>query len=83
MTRLLDSSAWLAHLFGESGVDEVSLLFDDPNTQVSISTLSIPEIFARLKAIGRAAAWAEAWAICSELFSSEASPQTDELRSAI
>lgn len=69
MTHLLDSSAWLVHLFGEPGVDEVSLLFDDPNTQVSVSALSIPEVFARLKAIGRAAAWAEVWAIYSELFS--------------
>ena len=69
MTHLLDSSAWLAHLFGEPGVDEVGLLFNDPNTQVSISALSIPEVFARLKAIGREAHWAEVWAIYSELFS--------------
>ena len=68
MTHLLDSSAWLVHLFGEPGVDEVSLLFDDPDIQVSISVLSIPEVSARLTAIGRAAAWAEVWAIYSELF---------------
>jgi predicted nucleic acid-binding protein len=68
MTHLLDSSAWLAHLFGEPGVDEVSLLFDDPNNQISISVLSIPEVFARLKAIGREAHWAEVWSIYSGLF---------------
>jgi predicted nucleic acid-binding protein len=69
MTHLLDSSAWLAHLFGEPGVEEVSLLFDDPNIQVSISTLSIPEVYARLKAIGREVHWAEVWTIYSDLFS--------------
>ena len=69
MTYLLDSSAWLAHLFGEPGVDEVGLLFNDSNTQVCISALSIPEVFARLKAIGREMHWAEVWAIYSGLFS--------------
>ena len=69
MTHLLDSSAWLAHLFGEPGVDEVGLLFDDPKTQVSISALSIPEVFARLKAIGREAHWGKVWGIYAELFS--------------
>ena len=68
MTHLLDSSAWLAHLFGEPGVDEIGILFNDPNTQVSISALSMPEVFARLKAIGREAHWAEVWTIYSELF---------------
>jgi len=69
MTHLLDSSAWLAHLFGEPGVDEVDLLFNVPNTQVFISALSIPEVYARLKAIGREVHWVEVWAIYSELFS--------------
>ena len=70
MSHLLDSSAWLAHLFGEPGVDEVGRLFNDPNTKVSISALSIPEIFARLKAIGRQSHWAEVWGIYSGIFSS-------------
>ena len=69
MTHLLDSSAWLAHLFGEPGVDEVGSLFDDPDTRVCISALSIPEIFTRLKSIGRDEHWSEVWAIYSELFS--------------
>jgi predicted nucleic acid-binding protein len=68
MTHLLDSSAWLAHLFGEPGVDEIGILFNNPNTQVSISALSIPEVFARLKAISRETHWADVWAIYSELF---------------
>jgi predicted nucleic acid-binding protein len=68
MTHLLDSSAWLAHLFGEPGVDEINLLFNDPNIQVSISALSIPEVFTRLEAIGRGGHWDEVWTIYSELF---------------
>lgn len=70
MTHLLDSSAWLAHLFGEPGVDEVGLLFDDSKSEVSISALSIPEVFTRLKTIGRESHWTEVWNIYSVLFSS-------------
>ncbi|MBK7893417.1 MAG: PIN domain-containing protein [Candidatus Promineifilaceae bacterium] len=56
---LLDSSAWLAHLFGEAGAEQVNLLFDDPDNEVSISALSIPEVYGRLKALGIAARWPE------------------------
>lgn len=69
MTHLLDSSAWLAHLFGEPGVEEVTLLLDDPRNQLNISALSIPEVFARLKSMGRQSHWTEVWEIYSELFS--------------
>jgi predicted nucleic acid-binding protein len=70
LTHLLDSSAWLAHLFGEPGVDEVVALFDDPDSRVSISALSIPEVYTRLKAIGKAEKWSEVWGSYSALFSS-------------
>lgn len=69
MTYLLDSSAWLAHLFGEPGVEEVTSLFDNPGTEVSISVLSIPEVFARLKSLDRQTHWSEVWEIYSQLFS--------------
>lgn len=68
MTHLLDSSAWLAHLFGESGVEQVNQLFDEPQTEVSISALSIPEVYARLKSLGRQENWPEVWEIYSSLF---------------
>ena len=68
MTHLLDSSAWLAHLFGEPGVDDVTLLFDDSKNEVSISALSIPEVFGRLKSMERQAHWPEVWEIYSKLF---------------
>jgi predicted nucleic acid-binding protein len=68
MTHLLDSSAWLAHLFGEPGVEQVNQLFDDPQLEVSISALSIPELYARLKTLGRQENWPEVWEIYALLF---------------
>lgn len=69
MTHLLDSSAWLAHLFGESGVDDVTHLFKDPAVKVSISALSIPEVYGRLIALGKQAHWADVWENYAALFS--------------
>ena len=69
MTHLLDSSAWLAHLFGQPGVEEVSLLFDDPGIQVYISALSVPEVFARLSSMNRQSYWTRVWTNYSQLFS--------------
>lgn len=48
-TYLLDSSAWLAHVFNEPGADEVTALFDDPEATVVISALSILETQARFR----------------------------------
>lgn len=47
---LLDSSAWLAHLFGEPGVEQVNLLFDD-KAEVSISALFIDGLIASTAAV--------------------------------
>ena len=66
---LLDSSAWLAHLFGESGADQVSKLFDDSRSGVYISALSIPEVYGRLRAIEQTAHWADVWKTYRLLFS--------------
>lgn len=68
MTHLLDSSAWLAHLFGEPGVEEVNFLFDASNVRVSVSVLSVPEVYGRLKAIGREEHWSEVWRVYAQLF---------------
>jgi predicted nucleic acid-binding protein len=69
MSYLLDSSAWLAHLFGEPGVEQINLLFEDSRFDVSISVLSIPEVHSRLKALGQQAQWAEVWKLYASLFS--------------
>ena len=68
MSYLLDSSAWLAHLFAEPGVEEVNHLFADPRNGVSISVLSIPEVFTRLKALGRQEQWPEVWDAYAAIF---------------
>jgi predicted nucleic acid-binding protein len=68
MRYLFDSSAWLVHLFGESGVEEVNQLFDDSAFDIVISVLSIPEVYARLLAIGKEQHWQEIWDTYSLLF---------------
>lgn len=68
MTHLLDSSAWLTHLFAEPGFEQVNHLFDDPGCEVYVSALSIPEVYARLKALGRQAHWPEVWEAYAPLF---------------
>lgn len=52
---LLDSSAWLAHLLGEAGMEEVTALFAREETVISIAALSLPEVYTRLKALGQEA----------------------------
>ena len=68
MSYLLDSSAWLAHLFGEPGVEDVNLLFSDPHDDVSISALSLPEVYGRLKSLGRQDQWPAVWELYAPLF---------------
>jgi len=65
---LLDSSAWLIHLFAEPGVEQINLLFDDLQNEVYIAALSLPEVHGRLKAIGREAHWSDIWQTYRELF---------------
>lgn len=65
---LLDSSAWLAHLLGESGMEEVTALFAKEDRAVSLSALSLPEVYIRLKALGQEARWSTVWATYQPLF---------------
>ena len=65
---LLDSSAWLAHLFGEVGMIKVNNLFALPRTDVCISVLSIPEVFNHLKAIDKEREWPRVWTTDAALF---------------
>ena len=57
MMYLLDTSAWLAHLFGEPGIEEVTAIFEEPDGEASISVLAYPEMYGRLKALQRQAQW--------------------------
>ena len=64
---LLDSSAWLAHLFGEAGMNQVTTLFTE-EVSVNICALSLPEVFIRLKALGQEERWPLVWEIYQTLF---------------
>lgn len=68
MTHLLDSSAWLAHLLGEPGVDQVNLLCNDPTVTLYVSVLSLPEVHGRLKALGQHEHWPDVWTAYALLF---------------
>ncbi|MFZ2357978.1 MAG: PIN domain-containing protein [Anaerolineae bacterium] len=68
MTHLLDSSAWLAHLFGEAGVEQVNQMFEDPRSTIFVSALSLPEVYGRLSALGQSSRWEQVWTTYTALF---------------
>jgi predicted nucleic acid-binding protein len=80
---LLDSSAWLTHLFAEPGVEQINLLFDDLQKEVYIAALSIPEVYGRLKAIGRETYWSDVWQVYSGLFTAVLPVNEDVAHQAI
>lgn len=53
LTHVLDTSAWVAHIKDEVGGDEVTALFNDSETRIGISVISLVEVHGILKAIGR------------------------------
>jgi predicted nucleic acid-binding protein len=52
LTHVLDTSAWLAHTQNESGGDDITHLFEDPDTVVGVSVLSFLEVNAVFRAKG-------------------------------
>lgn len=68
MTHLLDSSAWLAHLFGEPGVEQVNQLFGDSKATIFVSALSLPEVYGRLSELGQSGRWEQVWTTYAALF---------------
>jgi predicted nucleic acid-binding protein len=52
VSHLLDTSALLAHYFGEPGADQVQALLDDHHSPVGISALSLYEADRRLVILG-------------------------------
>lgn len=52
VTHILDTSAWLAHLFREPGSEVVSTLLLDTSARVGVTALSIVEVHARIRAQG-------------------------------
>lgn len=59
LTHLLDTSAWLAHVFNEPGGNEITVLFEAPDIKLSISALSLLEAHTRFRTLGRASEFDE------------------------
>lgn len=68
MTHLLDTSAWIAHAFGEPGGDRVGGLFQDPRATIGLSVLSVLELWGRLKREGHESAFRRDWPAYRTLF---------------
>lgn len=49
-------------------MEEVSALLTETTYAVSISVCSIPEVYARLKALGQEAKWQAVWSVYEPLF---------------
>jgi len=69
ITHVLDSSAWLAHIFEEPGADEITALFEDPETEIGISVLSLLEVHAQFRIKDRMADFHEMLESYRPLFS--------------
>lgn len=68
MTHLLDTTALLALMLDEAGADDVQALVDDERTRLAVSVLTKAEVWARLKSLGREAAFEEEWKFILPLF---------------
>lgn len=68
LTHLLDTSAWLAHIFDEPGADAITALLEHEDTESGISVLSLIEVYGRFRARGRAAEFDEVLEIYRRLF---------------
>ncbi len=69
-TYILDSSAWLIHIFKEPGADQITRLFKDEDNRVAVSALSLVEVYTRLKSVKREKEFAKLTEFYSYLFHS-------------
>jgi predicted nucleic acid-binding protein len=68
MTHLLDTSAFLAYYFGESGMERVRDILADPECKVGMCVVSATEFWARLKAENHDNSFSAEWTEYRELF---------------
>jgi predicted nucleic acid-binding protein len=52
MNYLLDTSAWLAHFRQEAGGERVQALFNDPEAEILLASLSLTEFARRMRDLG-------------------------------
>jgi len=53
LTYLLDTSAWMAHIFKEPGWEYLNTLFEAEDSRIEICVISLAELHGRLKTLGR------------------------------
>lgn len=70
VTHVLDTSAWLAHLFGEPGHEAVADLIEDPEVLLGVSAASLLEVHARMAAVHAVHRFDEVIAGYSAIFAS-------------
>lgn len=68
MTHLLDSSALLAFILGETGAVQVRGLIEDENNRIAVSILAKIELWSVLKSIWRESEFEQEWALHLALF---------------
>lgn len=68
MTHLLDTTALLAFILGETGSEKVRALIEDDRCRLAVSVLTKVEFRSRLKSIGRETVFEEEWALHLPLF---------------
>ncbi|MEZ4517278.1 MAG: PIN domain-containing protein [Chloroflexota bacterium] len=68
LTHVLDTSAWLTHVFGEPGHEIVADLITDPAASLGISAVSLLELHARMKAVGALRLYSEVLNGYKEIF---------------
>jgi predicted nucleic acid-binding protein len=55
LTYLLDTSAWIAHIFKEPGWEYINTIFEEDGSRIGICVVSLAELHSRLKALNRIA----------------------------
>jgi len=65
---LLDSSAWLIHLFQEDGSEHITSYLEGNATKISIASPSLVEVSSRLFSIGHGEKWSLFWETYIQIF---------------
>jgi len=68
LTYLLDTSAWLTHVFNEPGCQRINTLFDSNGCSIGVCVLSLIELQTRLKALDRDGEFERLWTLYRPLF---------------
>ncbi len=82
ITHLLDTSAFLAYYFGESGMERVRELLAEPGSSIGMCVASATEFWGRLKAENHEDSFSNEWADYRGLFELVEITEATALKSA-